>query len=212
MDAGVRERAQGRDCVRQGRIPQADRQPPSGAVQSHQGRCLRDAVAELLRPALSPRRRAAHRPAGESDRRVDGRLGPDRAAAWTVAPAVRRGSRLGRDASRGVGRPGRARGRAERARDRGRAAVDCEEAERRPLRLDFVQDGRRLRHDARSGLRPVRQARNGQADACEPVRASGDARRVRLRDSGRLQWRRPDEHANFVGWRQHRKMLPGECA
>jgi hypothetical protein len=31
-------------------------------------------------------------------------------------------------------------------------------------------------------------------------------------DSNRLQWRRPQEHANFVGWRQHRKMLPGECA
>jgi len=31
-------------------------------------------------------------------------------------------------------------------------------------------------------------------------------------DSDRLQWRRPHEHANFVGWRQHRKMLPGECA
>ena len=31
-------------------------------------------------------------------------------------------------------------------------------------------------------------------------------------DSDRPQWRRPREHANFVGWRQHRKMLPGECA
>src|SRR5271166_6020818 len=29
---------------------------------------------------------------------------------------------------------------------------------------------------------------------------------------GRSQWRHAREHANFVGWRQHRKMLPGECA
>jgi hypothetical protein len=24
------------------------------------------------------------------------------------------------------------------------------------------------------------------------------------------RWRHPKEHGNFVGWRQYRKMLPGE--
>jgi hypothetical protein len=34
---------------------------------------------------------------------------------------------------------------------------------------------------------------------------------LELRDSYRCDWRHPNQHGNFVGWRQYRKMLPGEA-
>lgn len=30
-------------------------------------------------------------------------------------------------------------------------------------------------------------------------------------DAGHDQWAQSDQHGNFTGWRQHRKMLPNEC-